>query len=161
MNPKPEHVKPAIILFGNVSIPRAYCDECEVQSLIVHGHYNCCGRPVGHLVIKRYMRVSTPEYVRRGPKRKVKKIILNQQEDRCFYCGVLFGTEGFRHATPIRISHQWDHQLPFSLTQNNQAENFAAACHVCNGLKGSMVFQTLEEAQVWLALRRKDKGYDW
>jgi 5-methylcytosine-specific restriction endonuclease McrA len=42
----------------------------------------------------------------------------------------------------------WDHVVPFSYSQNNYAYNFVAACQICNGIKGSQMFKTLEEARI-------------
>jgi hypothetical protein len=67
----------------------------------------------------------------------------------------------FRNGKPIIIKTNWDHQLPYAFSQNNATSNFVAACHVCNGIKSDRLFKTIEEAQVYLASKRKQKGYDF
>jgi len=39
--------------------------------------------------------------------------------------------------------------VPFSYSQNNYRYNFVAACQICNGLKGSSMFATVEEARAY------------
>lgn len=41
----------------------------------------------------------------------------------------------------------------------NSTPNFVAACHVCNGIKSDKLFQTLDEARVFIQLAREAKGY--
>lgn len=36
-----------------------------------------------------------------------------------------------------------------------------AACHICNALKYNLLFQTEDDARVFLADRRRGLGYDW
>lgn len=47
----------------------------------------------------------------------------------------------------------WDHFVPLSLAHNNATQNFVAACRLCNSLKGSLVFETVEEVRTYV--RRK------
>lgn len=153
--------KPVVVLYGNVSIPKAYCQSCRRESFILNGRYACCDRSAVGFVPARFIRESLPEARRKLPPLPERRRILALQGVRCFYCNVPFDSDVFRYGVPIRITIHWDHQLPFAYAQNNKTTNFVAACHVCNGLKGAKLFQTVEEAVEFLALRRKDKGYDW
>lgn len=153
--------KPVVVLFGNVSIPKAYCPFCKHEAFIIMGRYACCDASAEGFVPSRFIRESIPEARRKLPPMAERRRILALQGVRCFYCNVPFGSEVLRHGVPITISIHWDHQLPFAYAQNNKTTNFVAACHVCNALKSSKLFQTVEEAVEFLAVRRKDKGYDW
>jgi hypothetical protein len=43
--------------------------------------------------------------------------------------------------------------------QDNRSINFVAACSICNGLKSSMMFQTEEEARVYIYEAWQRKGF--
>lgn len=147
-------------VYGSVSLERGYCNSCQGMTIIKHGKYQCCDGLVEGLPTK-FERMSEPFFQRKTPTKFDKDRILRKQEDRCFYCNVTFGSFRYRNGLPFIVKIEWDHQLPFIYSQNNTAENFVAACHVCNGIKSSHVFQNVEEAQVYLAGKRKSKGYDF
>lgn len=153
--------KQVMALFGNVAIPRAFCPDCKHMAFVIRGRFNCCGGRLTKLIPRLFVREAEPENVRRLPPKEYRDYQLNKQDNRCFYCDALFGDEGFRNQTPVRIKLTWDHQLPFAYSQDNRNMNFVAACQVCNGIKSAMVFQTVDEAKAYLSLRRKSKGYDW
>ena len=105
--------------------------------------------------------MSEAERIRRGPGAKLRRAILERQDGRCLYCGAQFGSIHNRNGRPFLIHLNWDHQVPFSYGYDNADKNFAAACHVCNGIKSSLQFPDLETAMVELASRRSSKGYDF
>lgn len=152
-----------IALYGNVSIPKAYCDACQREAFLIHGRFACCDKLIrlADAAPTRFVRMSSPELRRKQPTAKERKRILYEQDGRCFYCGALFWSEGIRYGTQVRIQMVWDHQMPFSYSQDNRSTNFVAACHVCNTLKSAKVFQTVDDAKVYLHLARRQKGYDW
>lgn len=151
---------PTVALYGNVSLPRGYCKSCEGTSIIKDGKFLCCGEPT-NITPKTFERIIIPCQGRKTPTVAEKRFILEEQEHRCFYCGVEFDSIRYRNGLPVTIKINWDHQMPFVYSQNNKTSNFVAACHVCNGIKSSRLFQTVEDAQVHLADRRKSKGYDF
>jgi 5-methylcytosine-specific restriction endonuclease McrA len=95
-------------------------------------------------------RESLPEHRRLKPSLAICDRILENQDHRCFYCARRFGSRVRSGRRTVSLKLNWDHLVPFSYAQNNQTENFVAACHRCNAWKGSLVFQTLEDAQVYL-----------
>lgn len=152
--------KHVIALYGSVSLERGYCSNCETTSIIKGGKFLCCDRLVEDVPTK-FERISEPFFKRKTPTKNEKIKILEEQEHRCFYCGVLFDSIRYRNGIPVTIKLEWDHKLPFIYSQNNDVYNFVASCSVCNGIKSSLLFQTVEEAQVYLADKRKSKGYDF
>ena len=152
--------KHVMSVYGNTSLERGYCENCKAMAIIRNGILQCCDSPINDLPTK-FERVSNPSYGRKTPTKADKDRILRSQDNRCFYCGASFGSIRFRHGIPLIIKIEWDHQLPFAYSQNNYANNFVASCKVCNGIKSDHIFQTIEEAQVYLAERRKSKGYDF
>jgi len=152
--------RPTMALYGNVAIERGFCKKCGTTSFIKNGLFMCCDTSTNEEP-KRFHRESVAPPGRKTPPQVEKEKILKEQEYRCFYCGVLFDSMRFRNGKSLTIKVNWDHQLPFAFSQNNSSSNFVAACHVCNGIKSDRVFRTVEEAQVFLANKRKQKGYDF
>lgn len=145
-------------LFGNVAIPRAYCKNCETRSFIIDGHFRCCDQSFEQ-EIKDYVIECEPEKRRRLPPATARKAKLESQEDRCFYCRREFGSYVVRDLKHKRLLIAWDHYVPYSYSQDNRESNFVAACQICNGMKSAKIFQTVEEAKVYLHLKWKEKGY--
>lgn len=153
-------MKAVLSLYGNVTIKRGMCPECKEMAFIIHGCFACCGLPA-NATPKKFERMSEPVQHRKRPKKVDQDRILAEQDNRCFYCDCSFNLLRFKNGKPVALKINWDHQLPYSLTQNNNAVNFVAACHVCNGIKSDKVFQTVEEAKIYIADRRKSKGYNF
>lgn len=148
-----------LAVFGNIVIPRAFCSVCRRESLVQDGKMLCCGKVAGNISDRFKVEVEKAFEKRRQLTKAKKKDILNEQNFSCFYCRRRFGSLAKRGKKLIRLRINWDHIVPYSYSFNNSAENFVAACHICNSLKSDYVFNSLEEAQVFLELRRAEKGY--
>lgn len=59
----------------------------------------------------------------------------------------------------VVLQVNWDHKVPFAYSQNNGNQNFVAACQICNRLKSRIMFNSLEEARVYLYYKQIEKGY--
>ena len=97
---------------------------------------------------------------RKIPPAKVKKRVLEKQKNRCYYCDLEFGKIVTRNRRKVTLKENWDHFVPFSFSGRNPLDNWIAACRYCNGLKGSKMFRTLEDAKnyVQYAYARKYGG---
>ena len=151
--------KVGIALYGNIGIERGFCRACKSYAFIRNGCLVCCGAPVNAEPKKFYRECEAPQH-RKTPPPAEKRRILEEQENCCFYCGLSFDDHNYRHGLPVKLKLNWDHQLPYSYSQNNKIANFVAACHICNKYKSDKVFQTMEEAQVYLQSKRKSKGFE-
>jgi 5-methylcytosine-specific restriction endonuclease McrA len=152
-------------LYGSVAIVRAYCSSCRTHAFVIDGLVQCCDSPVDASP-KTVKRMAAAEGVRRGPSASFRREQLERQEHRCIYCecDLSAGSTVARVAKSgrlrrVRLRVEWDHLVPFSYCHANPDENFLAACQVCNGIKGSQMFGTLDEAQAAIRLRREAKGY--
>lgn len=152
--------KTGIALYGNIALERGYCKDCGTTAFIKNGVLACCGTEINKTPDKFYRVSGSPQH-RKLPPVKDRQRKLEEQENKCFYCDVEFDSIRWRKGRAIRIRIHWDHKLPYAYSQNNHSENFVAACHVCNAIKSDKVFQTVEEAQIYLLDRRKAKGYDF
>jgi len=151
--------KPIMALFGSVQIPMAYCPDCKSNVFIIKNKFACCDKDYPGMS-KNYKRMSEPEQKRKLPKLADRKRKLMEQDYKCFYCENTFGTFVTRNGRPKKIKIEWDHMIPYSLTQNNNETNFVAACDICNRLKSSKVFQTVDEAKIYLKNKWETKNYE-
>lgn len=148
-----------LVAYGNVTIPRMYCRSCKVRTLVVNGRKVCCDQPTGSKVTK-WKRASDTAKKRARPKGAVADAILAEQGNVCLYCDKEFGGRVWYHGKMRFIEIAWDHMVPWSYSQNNRAENFAASCQFCNGWKSNRMFSTLEEAREYSARKwaAEDEG---
>jgi len=149
-------------LFGSVSIPSGCCYACNQNSFIIDGMLQCCNRKIeDNIEFKGFERVATDDDKRIIISKAMKKKILTDQEYCCLYCETPFHFRKKRNGKSIKLKIQYDHLVPFAYLNDNSFENIAAACHVCNLLKSSMIFQTVDEAKVYLEAKRARKGYNF
>lgn len=97
---------------------------------------------------------------RRRPSVAVQARVLTDQNARCLYCGCRFGSAIRRGYRSVVLRLEWDHMVPFDHLRANPEDNWAASCHVCNGIKADYLFDTIEQARNYIVARRKSKGYD-
>ena len=147
-------------LYGNVAIKKTFCSVCKHWAFVLDGKLACCGLPFD-AAPEKVQRESEPPSRRKTPSKADQAIILREQDDRCIYCCQPFGQVRHRHGRKVLLRLHWDHASPFVYAQDNSADNFVAACHVCNGVKSDLCFGTLDEAMVALLFRRQQKGYDF
>lgn len=145
-------------IYGNVAICRQWCTACDGWALIIDGEFSCCDKPTVETPT-RYRRESEPVQRRSRPPRRQAKAQLDEQGDRCFYCDLQFGAFVSRDGKDVRLTVCWDHFVPWAYNQDNRMRNFVAACQICNGIKSSRCFGTVDEAKEYIASRRAAKGY--
>ena len=97
---------------------------------------------------------------RRTPTPTMRRKVLVRQHDRCMYCDNPFGWIVSRKGRPVMLKLNWDHFVPYSFLGANPGDNWVAACHVCNNIKGPKMFDTIREAQQYIRARWGEKGYD-
>ncbi len=146
-------------LYGNVAIERTVCPKCSDWSLVLDGRTLCCDERLADTEPpEKFRRMSEPEFRRKIPRLKERQAILEEQGNRCFYCDRRFGSHVWRGLRRLVVRLAWDHLLPYSMTANNYAHNFVAACSICNGLKSNHVFHTIEEARIYVQAKAAEKG---
>lgn len=107
-----------------------------------------------------YGRAVTGSGLRRTPSATKRNEILEQQAGRCLYCDLRIGSIIRRFGSPVSLRLNWDHFVPYAYGQTNAESNWVAACHVCNGIKGCRMFDTVTDAQAYIRGRRAAKGYE-
>jgi 5-methylcytosine-specific restriction endonuclease McrA len=97
---------------------------------------------------------------RRRPRGSTRIRILNLQDHKCLYCRNPFGAIVARRSATVSLCLSWDHFVPYVYARNNPDANWAAACHVCNLIKGPRMFETVDRARAFIVARWAEKGYD-
>lgn len=145
-------------LYGQVAIDKQYCWMCRRHAFVIDGLIQCCDRPVSGMP-QSVKREICPEFERRLPSLVARRECLERQNNRCLYCEREFGTVVFRGLRKRVLKINWDHVVPWAYSQDNRDANFVAACCVCNGLKSSTLYPSLESAQVDLRHKWTEAGY--
>jgi len=148
-------------MYGNVSMVRGYCSVCKNTCIILNNEKQCCGRLANEnqiftLPIKR---VIQPEKSRRRFSKNEKQSILMEQDFRCIYCDMYFGVLYEKKSGRLcKTTVHFDHFIPFTHSQNNKKDNIVAACNICNAFKGDKMFNSIEEAKIYILNRVKQRG---
>lgn len=146
-------------MYGGVTMKRGYCEDCDGFAFIIDGRLNCCGKSF-EKEAKKIKRMCAPDY-KRYLSVKAKREILKSQDYRCAYCWKEIGTYVRRHGELVLLQVNYDHQVPFAYVSETKERNIVAACHVCNGLKSDFIFQSFDDARLFLIEKRSEKGYDF
>jgi len=146
------------VIFGNVLAVRTYCDSCRRAALIVKGLLACCGKSVNREPVGQ-KRECEPCQKRQRPPLKARLRQLAEQNNRCAYCDLEFGSMISRREISLVLVVNWDHCVPYAYGQNNSTTNFVAACQVCNSIKRDMTFPSTDEARAYVIQKRIAKGY--
>jgi endogenous inhibitor of DNA gyrase (YacG/DUF329 family) len=98
---------------------------------------------------------------RKQPTKKRQIFLLQNQENRCYWCGNLFGSEFInKKYKAIILVPVWDHYVPFSFTLKSNDEQFVASCQLCNQFKGSFVVSNKNEDNVRSIIRNAWDKHD-
>jgi 5-methylcytosine-specific restriction endonuclease McrA len=146
-------------LYGNVAIQREYCASCRQYALVLDRKLACCGM-LSDFDSTKTKRMSEAEDGRKRPSPEEQKAILEAQGGRCLYCERVFGSVVMKKEKLVFLKVTWDHWIPYSYSRNNYPYNFAAACQICNGLKGSLMFETVDQARAYILSLWEAKGLD-
>lgn len=139
-------------LYGSVQLRRAFCNRCEGYAFVRDGRITCCETPAPE-PSGESRRLSAPDSYRKRLSPSKKAQALKAQSGACFYCERQIGSHVMKNGRPVALQLEWDHLVPYSYSQDNTDYNYVAACHMCNGWKTDMVFQTVDEAKVYLAAK--------
>jgi 5-methylcytosine-specific restriction endonuclease McrA len=87
----------------------------------------------------------------------IKRVVA--QNEKCGYCDRLFGSMVLIDGNFVTLKAEPDHFTPRAKRLNNSASNIVAACQVCNGLKSSRSFATIEQARIVLQAAWAERGW--
>lgn len=150
-------MKKHIAIYGTTKIKRRYCSHCDTNTFVVDGTLQCCLSPDDSKDAKRYRRISQPCGMRRLPPLVLQKEIIAKQNNCCIYCDIKFGETYYKLNRCLVSKIHWDHLVPFAYLQDNPYTNWVASCNVCNHIKSSRIFETIDEAKNYVKYYRKKK----
>jgi 5-methylcytosine-specific restriction endonuclease McrA len=110
-------------------------------------------------VLDDYERVARPGRRSAVPSKNllIKRVVA--QNEKCGYCDRLFGSMVLIDGNFITLKAEPDHFTPRAKRLNNSPSNIVAACQVCNGLKSSRSFTTIEQARIVLQAAWIERGW--
>lgn len=138
--------------YGGVMLLREYCPICRDYAIILDNELQCCGlrlraeRPDEPRAYRK-KRIVEGAMGRATIPMKIKRACLQFQVNQCLYCGC---------GISIRTAH-FDHFIPRSYTQGDNASNIVAACAKCNAIKYNLMFIGVDEARVYICNKRNEK----
>jgi hypothetical protein len=156
-------MKKTLVEYGRVSMKRVYCHDCGSDTLVRDGKKICCGETYyeHYGETMGFKRECEADGGARICPPALRAKIIESQGHRCFYCDSMLGGYAKRGHDTIRLRAQIDHQVPWAWMRDTSEKNLVAACHVCNGIKSSLMFGTLEECKDYIAAQRIKKGYNF
>ena len=151
--------KKEIVFYGNTTLERCRCGACKQMAFVIDNQFQCCGgdyieQDTGTETVYEVR----PEWRRKGPSKGRRKELLEQQENKCIYCGQLFGTYAKKKRKTVKLQVRYDHFMPYCSAFNNKDENYVAACNICNGIKADKSFDSIEAARDHIMHRIYEKG---
>lgn len=150
--------KHRVSIYGNTASEKAYCFRCKGMAFVLDGKMACCDA-TKTTSPEKIVRESQPFFKRIRISNEEKENILSSQDYKCIFCERPFGSLVFRKSRAIRLRIHYDHFLPFVYSANNKTDNLHAACHVCNSIKTSRHFTSIDEAKLFLKNKWEEKGF--
>ena len=141
--------------YGVVELLRDVCPKCGDVSFIIDGMSACCDAPIDQQEDS-VIRICETSQSRRIAF-KTKQQILEAQGGLCIYCGCVLDEMQWSKETN-RYEHNkihFDHLSPYAYAQDTDESNLVAACERCNLIKSDKMFNTIEDAQVYILSKRK------
>lgn len=150
-------MKNHIAVYGVTKIKRAYCELCKDYAFVIDSTFTCCYAPFEEKIDK-YKRMSEGSGIRKRPSKEIQKRLLLNQNNKCKYCNIKFGEMYFRDNKPGLSRIHWDHLVPFAYLQENPYNNWVASCNICNLIKSSKMFDTIQEVKDYVIYNRRKKN---
>jgi 5-methylcytosine-specific restriction endonuclease McrA len=148
--------------YGKVTLIRTECPECQEMSIVIDGKTVCCGVPPEVEKPHLHERMTRGRLLRSQLTPSQKADILEKQENRCIYCDCDLANTWYisdRMKLPRKATTQFDHIIPHSFAPIGDVSNFAAACNICNLIKHSRIFESIERIRMFVMARRRKLGY--
>ena len=148
-------------IYGKVQLNHHICPKCKNPILNDSKFFVCdvCGYNNKDDDAKKFKVIVPPPGIRKKPPKQIQKLILNIQNNRCFWCGNKFATAYWKNNRLKYLRIHWDHKIPFSFEQTNRDENWVASCNICNLFKSNYLFKTEKECRKFI-LKRWQKAIE-
>ena len=133
--------------YGSTVIQRGKCTGCDESCFICKDKTSSC---CGEKTIPYTSGVNAKETHGIVPRKhisvEVKKRILQDQDNKCFWCGREFGEHVL---SPKKLLHllvpNYDHYIPYSYCGDDKLDNFVASCQRCNLHKSATIIANIDQ----------------
>lgn len=92
---------------------------------------------------------------------RIKDEINAEYEHRCAYCCLKLGSVVKRKARLIVLDANYDHFVPFSYGESNYRFNYVLSCNVCNELKSTDIYDSIQDVTNGIAKAREKYLLVW
>jgi 5-methylcytosine-specific restriction endonuclease McrA len=102
------------------------------------------------------------ESSRRKPSTLSKNVLIKSivdQKEKCAYCDRPFGSAVLVNGSVVTLKPESDHFVPRAKRLNNSSSNIVAACHLCNKLKSSREFDSVEQTRAVISTAWGERGW--
>lgn len=125
--------------YGGVIIERGICIVCGDPCIICKDDTSsCCNGPVKRFTKGIIIKETSGSLYRKRPKKELQKKILEEQNNKCYWCGREFGMYILSpHGIVSILRPVWDHYIPYIHSGCN--DRFVASCSRCNFHKSSFI----------------------
>lgn len=86
------------------------------------------------------------------------------QHGRCFWCSIDLNKVKFYWDKKRKLQQLravGDHLVPYSYTNTTRKDNLVVTCNVCNSLKSSKIFDSIEETKKYICMQLQKYEIDY
>lgn len=139
------------LIYGDIILYETICPGCGEQILSGDEEISCdlCGTKykITHIEQTEIIVSSTG---RKSIPVNIRKKLLVEQDNHCFWCGRLFGITYERKHKIYTLKPCGDHKIPFSWIQRNPDNNWVLACNLCNAYKHNKMYDDEKQMKDYL-----------
>jgi hypothetical protein len=147
-------------LFGREPLLRIRCPKCNDMTIVRDGITLCCDAPIKKPDTYQKKRICDAEHRRAYVSIAEKEMILGAQGNRCFYCDERLDGVTIKLGKLVPLKIHFDHVVAWKFSGDSRSVNLVASCHICNQIKHDLLFETSDEARVYILHRRGELGYE-
>jgi 5-methylcytosine-specific restriction endonuclease McrA len=139
------------VSFGSNTMLRMKCPRCKKTALVIDAVIQCdCDYKIRKVPSEiTFKRETHAEVKRKKLSVYMKKEILQVQDYKCAYCDCNIQLDENTH---------FDHFIPWVFSGNSRPYNMVASCALCNNIKYSHHFDTMEEARLYISQKRAKRN---
>ena len=148
-------------LYGSIALHKSYCPKCKKYSFIQDNKLACCDYLISELPNYEFIkRESEGETFRSIIPLKVRKEVLQKQENKCIYCdinlinGYIWNVKRSRYQ---KVKIHFDHFISWNYSRNNEEQNIVASCDICNHIKYDKYFPDIISAREYILEKRQNE----
>lgn len=147
-----------ISLYGKVLLMKQYCKDCKGEYIVIDNKLQCCNAIVKVNEVTKVRREC--ESIGSKISSQIKDKVLAIQEYKCYLCGINLKIRHFykKRNRWIVLRVEFDHFIPKAFVDIGSIDNIYAMCSLCNGMKGSKIFDDVEQARKYIRNLREKNG---